>query len=179
MKINGVEFDAIVAVPAVGKSYVCDNYQNFIDVDEERLRIKYYIPEGITRAQREATKGSKHWEKRPNYAENFEKRMQELAKTNKIFLAAPHPETIDFFTKNNIKFCFVYTSYECKEELINRMKQRGNSQEFINANANAFDDYYVKNRQENQSVLHYELKPGQYLLDVLHKAGAELKRKQI
>ena len=179
MKINGVEFDAIVAVPAVGKSYVCDNYQNFIDVDEERLRTKYFVPEGTTRAELEATKGNRIWQIRPNYKENFEKHMQALLKTGQIFIAAPHTEAIEFFVKNNIKFCFVYASYECKNELIQRQKQRGNSQEFIEENSKAFDEFYDQNRQENKSVLHYELKPGEYLLDVLRKAGAELKRKQI
>ena len=54
------KFDAIVETPCCGKSYLYDKYPNlFFDVDELRLRIKYHIPQNITRKELEESKGNK------------------------------------------------------------------------------------------------------------------------
>ena len=64
MKYNNIEFEAIVATPGCGKSYLCDKYPHLIvDVDEVRLKCKYFVPENITREQLEATKGERTFKK--------------------------------------------------------------------------------------------------------------------
>ena len=64
MKYNNIEFDAIMATPGVGKSFLCDNDKRFIDADEERLRCKYYVPDDISRIELERTKGNRTFKKR-------------------------------------------------------------------------------------------------------------------
>ena len=50
MKYNGIDFEAIMATPACGKSYLCDKYPDlFVDADELRLKLKYKVPEQLTR----------------------------------------------------------------------------------------------------------------------------------
>ena len=57
MKYKGVEFEAIVATPGCGKSFLCDKYpEKYVDVDELRLRCKYFVPENITRNELEKTR---------------------------------------------------------------------------------------------------------------------------
>ena len=99
MKYNNIEFEAIVATPGCGKSYLCDKYPNlFIDVDEERLRCKYIVPENITRAELEATKGDRPFERRAKhdeYIKDLYKKLDEYVSQGKILIAAPHPEAVD------------------------------------------------------------------------------------
>ena len=50
MEFNGKSFEAIIATPGCGKTFLCEKYPNkFVDVDEERLKLKYVIPKNITR----------------------------------------------------------------------------------------------------------------------------------
>ena len=70
MKYNEIEFSAIVATPGCGKSYLCDKYPDlFVDVDEVRLKCKYFVPEDITRQELEETKGNRKFKRRADDVE--------------------------------------------------------------------------------------------------------------
>lgn len=172
MEYKGKKFDAIVATPACGKSYLCDKYPDkFVDVDEVRLRCKYVVPEDITRAELERTKGNRTFKKRKDgdYWQKMYEKLDEHVKVGKILIVAPHPESVDYLVKNNIKFAFVYQSKDMKTEMERRMRKRGNSEDLIKEFSDLFDYYYKKNSTENQSVVHYEIGPDEYLEDVLKK----------
>lgn len=175
MKHNNIEFEAIVATPGCGKSYLCDKYPDFfIDVDEERLRKKYFIPEDITRKELEETKGDRPFKRRDDYNENIADlyiQLDKFVKEGKVLIAAPHPETIDYFVKNKIKFCFVYPSIEMQNEIERRMTDRGNSKNFIKENKDMFYEFYKTNLKENKSVVHYQFKENEYLEDIIKKFG--------
>ena len=65
MEFNGKSFEAIIATPGCGKTFLCEKYPNkFVDVDEERLKLKYVIPKNITREELEKTKGERTFKKR-------------------------------------------------------------------------------------------------------------------
>ena len=49
MEYKGIEFSAIIATPGCGKSYLADRYDFIVDADEERLKMKYDVPQHITR----------------------------------------------------------------------------------------------------------------------------------
>ena len=175
MKYNGIEFDAIVATPGCGKSYLCDKYPDkFVDVDELRLRCKYEIPENITREELEATKGDRPYQRRAHYNEYIKdmyNRLDKFVAEGKTLIAAPHPEAIDYLVNNNIKFCFVYADASMREELVRRFKCRGNSVELIKSNDDMFDTFVKSNREENKSVVHYAFTKDEYLEDILVKFG--------
>ena len=178
MEYKGIKFDAIVATPCCGKSYVCDKYPNrFVDVDEVRLKCKYYVPKNITRAELEVTKGKRPFERRADdnqYKIDMEKALDEYVKQGKILIAAPHPEAIDYLVKNNIRFAFVYQNASTRAELVRRMERRGNSPELIKEFDDLFDMFLQKNLNENQSVVHYQFGKDEYLEDILKKFGCEL-----
>ena len=175
MKYNNIEFDAIVETPGCGKSYLCDKYPNlFVDVDEVRLRCKYIVPENITRAELEATKGNRPFERRAkhnDYVCALYKKLDEYVKQGKILIAAPHPEAIDYLINNNIKFCFVYADKEMQNEITKRLVERGNPEETVQLNHNMFEEFYRSNCQENKSVVHYAFGKNEYLEDILKKFG--------
>ena len=122
MEYNNIKFDAIVATPGCGKSYLCDKYPNlFVDVDEERLKCKYIVPENITREELERTKGDRPYPRRAHYNEyikNLYELLDKYVSMGKILICAPHPEAIDYLVNNNIKFCFVYAKEDMRQELI-------------------------------------------------------------
>ena len=175
MKYNEIEFSAIVATPGCGKSYLCDKYPDlFVDVDEVRLRCKYFVPEDITRQELEETKGNRKFKRRADdveYVRDLHIKLDQYVKEGKTLIAAPHNEAIEYLVKNNIKFCFVYPNDDMKEEIKRRMKVRGNNQKVIDENYNDFERYLVSNKKENKSVVHYVFKKDEYLEDILRLFG--------
>ena len=177
MKYNGVEFDAIVATPCCGKSYLCDKYPDkFVDVDEVFLRCKYYVPENLSRAEIESTKGQRTFERQPaeGLAKRLHKKLDEYVAAGKTLISAPQPEAVEYLVKNNIKFAFLYYSKDMKAEFEKRMRDRGNPEKTIKAFVDLYDEYYEKDLRENQSVLHYEFGADEYLEDIIKKFGYKL-----
>ena len=181
MKYKDIEFVAIVATPGCGKSYLCDKYPElFVDVDELRLKCKYFIPEDITREELEATKGNRPYKRRADdtqYVIDLHNKLDQYVKEGKTLIAAPHHEAIDYLVKNDIKFCFIYPQDDLKEELKRRMEVRGNQENVVTENYNDFERYLVSNQKENKSVVHYRFGKDEYLEDILVKFGYEFKSK--
>ena len=173
MKYNNIEFEAIVATPGCGKSFLCDKYpKKFVDVDEERLKCKYIVPENITRQELEASKGERTFPRRAShdeYIKQLNKKLDIFVKQGKILIAAPHPEAIDYLMANDIKFCFVYPNKEMKEEIAKRMTVRGNPESTVKENDDKFFEYYQSNVKENRCSTKYEFGQGEYLEDILRK----------
>ena len=175
MKYNEIEFSAIVATPGCGKSYLCDKYPDlFVDVDEVRLRCKYFVPEDITRQELEETKGNRKFKRRADYVEyvhDLHKKLDQYVKEGKTLIAAPHNEAIEYLINNNIKFCFVYPNDDMKEEIKRRMVIRGNNQKVVDEKYNDLERYLVSNKKENKSAVHSVFKKDEYLEDILRLFG--------
>lgn len=163
-----------MATPGLGKSYVCDRDKRFIDADEERLKCKYVVPENISREDLERTKGDRTFEKRAKHDEYIKAlydKLDNFVDEGKIIIAAPHPELYEYFKTRNIKFVFIYPSMNMRQEIKDRMKERGNDDAFIKENDDKFEEFYKFNREEKQSVLHYEARSGEFLSDIIKKFG--------
>ena len=178
MEYNGIEFDAVIATPGCGKSYLADKDDRFVDVDEVRLRSKYVVPEGVTREELERTKGERTWPRIKDYRGAFAEKLDEYLAEGKILIAAPHPESFDYFDSRGIKYCFVYPKGDIREEMRQRFELRNNPAAFIKENDDAFDDYYISNRQNKRAVVHYEFGADEYLEDILKKFGVPFETKQ-
>ena len=177
MEYKGIQFEAIVATPSCGKSYLCDKYPDkFVDVDELRLRCKYFVPEDITREELEMTKGQRPFKRRATGDEFLNLVNSEIKKQyerGKVLILAPHPEAVNFLLDNNIKFCFVYPNKNMKEEIKNRMIRRNNPEQTIKENDDMFYEFYKSNSNESRSVVNYEFGEDEYLEDILRKFGLE------
>ena len=170
MNYKGIEFEAIIATPGCGKSYLSDNYPDlFADMDEIRLKLKYDIPEDISREELEKTKGDRKFTKRKYTIEELYNLYDEHYKKGKTLIAAPHDESFKYFESRNIKFCFIYPSLDAKEDIVKRFKARNNSEQFIKENMDLFDAFYVSNKKDTRACVHYEFTSGEYLSDILKK----------
>ena len=170
MKYNNIEFEAIVATPGCGKSYLCDKYpKRFVDVDEERLKCKYIVPENVTREELERTKGSREFKRKAhleNYKIELNQKLDEYLEQGKILIAAPHPEAVEYLISRNIKYCFVYPSADMKEEINQRFLGRNNPAEFIKEINDMFDEWLISNRADTRPAVHYEFGKGEYLENI-------------
>lgn len=172
MKYNEIEFEAIIAAPGCGKSYLSDKYPEiFADMDEIRLKCKYDIPDDISREELEISKGNRSFKKK-NYTINELYSLYDIClKQGKILLAAPHGESFNYFKIRNIKFCFVYPKKDLKDEMLNRFNKRKNSQNFIEETINKFDEFYELNKKDTRAAVHYETSKGEYLEEIVRKFG--------
>lgn len=174
---DGQEFEAVIATPGCGKSWLCDKYpERFVDVDEVRLRLKYVIPEDITREELERTKGDRQFPRRMHTEECFKAIVPILDKAReegKILISAPHPQIFDYFVDRNIKACFVFPDKDMREEMKRRFVDRRNSQKFIDENDELFDAFLVSNDKETRCACKYVFGKGEYLQDILVKFGLE------
>lgn len=175
MKYNGIEFDAIIAAPGCGKSYLTDKYPGiFADMDEIRLRCKYDIPNDISREELEISKGNRGFKKKNYTIDELYSLYDICLKQGKILLAAPHGESFNYFEMRKIKFCFVYPKKELKEEMFDRFIKRKNSQKFIDESINKFDEFYESNKKDTRAAIHYETNKGEYLEEIVKKFGLKI-----
>lgn len=178
MEYKGIEFDAVIATPGCGKSYLADKDDRFVDVDEVRLRSKYIVPEDVTREELERTKGERTWTRIKDYKGIFADKLDEYVAQGKILIAAPHPESFDYFDSRGIKYCFVYPKGDTREAMKKRFELRNNPANFIKENDDAFDDFYISNRQDKRAVVHYEFGADEYLEGILKKFGVPFEEQQ-
>lgn len=68
--------------------------------------------------------------------------------------------------QHNIKYTLVFPNEECKQEYIDRYKQRGNTEGFVKLLQDNFENW-VSSCRDEQFPTKIELQPGQFLADVL------------
>lgn len=180
MEYKNIKFDAIIATPCCGKSYLCDKYPDrFVDVDEVRLRCKYNVPENITRAELEESKGDRPWQRRAStrdYIKELFAILDEKVQKGFVLIAAPHPEAYEYFESRNIKFCLVYANHDMQKEIEKRMLARGNSEKVTKENFDLFETYYEGNIKDSRAEAKYAFGPNEYLEDILVKFGYDFQK---
>jgi len=67
---------------------------------------------------------------------------------------------------NDIPYSIVTPTVECKDEYIERMKQRGNNEPLIQKLSTNFEKYISENREDEYAEHIYTLEQGQYLSDL-------------
>lgn len=66
------------------------------------------------------------------WPQNYIDHIKSLVGKQNIIFVSSHKEVRDALKENNIHYTLVYPSSKCKEEYIERFKQRGNSEDFVN-----------------------------------------------
>ena len=175
MEYKNTTFEAIMATPSCGKSYLCDKYPNlFVDADELRLKLKYDIPENLSRQEIESTKGERPFHRcfhSDRLKEEDFKKLDELRQKGLTIIAAPHPEMFEYFKSRNIPFCYVYPNKNMKEVIKRRMVERNNPESTINSCYENFELFYEKNTKDTIAAVHYEFGEDEYLEDIMKKFG--------
>jgi len=112
----------ISAFPACGKSYAFNNFQDsysILDSDSSKFD-KTYFPD--------------------NYIKHIK---ENLGKVDIIFVSS-HQVVREALTNNDIRFVTIYPDFDCKDDWLKRMKDRGNTEAFINQQDSKWNEW-VKN----------------------------------
>lgn len=165
-----------VCVPAVGKSYLCRTNNHFVDLDELKARYKY-ANERLSEKEIERLKGNRGEAKRKDSVEYIKTKTLELLNTtDKILLFAPNPAIVNMICENNIPYCLVFHSKDCIQEIEQRMRGRGNQENFIRSMIDPIDEFYENNINDPRPCLKIELHSGEYLSDIFEHPNRFLSR---
>ena len=169
MKIEDIR--VFVCVPAVGKTTLEEIDDRFVDFDRLRGEYKYGI-NSKNKVEFESNKGNREEPIHKDTNEYIEKLLLDyLEKTDKILLLAPNSEMVDIIVKHNIPYCLVYHSSdrETVEEIRQRMKNRGNKENFIESMTSPenMEKFYMKSVTDTRPTFKIELFKGEYLSDKL------------
>lgn len=157
--------DVVICGPAVGKTYLSKNDSRFIDLDELKAKYKYGIVSDENFEENKLNRGKIVHEDSFEYAINI---LNETIKTDKIVLMSFNKQIIEYLINNKIDYCLVYTDINLRDEYINRMKNRGNSNEFIERMTNIDDwkKFYIENSSDPNPKYKIKLGKNQYLSDI-------------
>lgn len=156
-----------VCVPGVGKSYLTKIDNRFVDLDDMKARFKYAL-EDATEEEMEHLKGNRGQAVREGSTEYMRTIMHKFLKeTDKILLFAPNPLMVEMIYNSGLPYCLVYHSKDCVDEYRERMRKRGNQENFIDSMLNPIDEFYAQSVADERPTFKIELFKGEYLSDKL------------
>jgi len=164
LKLSG----AISAFPGCGKSFIFKNAEQYglLPINyKERVMIEdsfvsYYAPTLFD-------SDSSHFDK-DAFPNNYVRHIKEIINSFKdptIFISS-HENVRQALKSNNIQFTLVYPDISLKEEFIERYKERGSPEAFVNLMSNKWEDF-IKDCENDHTPNKIILQSGQYLVDVL------------
>lgn len=149
----------ICAFAGLGKTYLSQKYSNVIDFYLQKF--KYIYNENITNF--EEYKGLSNKIINKEWPQNYVKKLKEIMNKDKIILVPADEEVRQLLLLENISFVFVLPSFDSKDNLVERYKERGNSEKFIQrAIQNLIDWHHLHYKYE--TII---LKKNEYLEDYL------------
>jgi len=154
-----------VCAPSIGKSYLASIDDRFVDLDEEKTIYKYGYDKDISRLKIEELKGNHGKAKNNDSMQYIKDRFLEELKGNKIILLAPY--FLDILEEYNVPYCLIYASLKAKSKLVERMKNRGNQNNFIERIMDSYDEFCKKIKLDNRSIFKISWDGEGYLSDIL------------
>jgi hypothetical protein len=158
----------ILCGPAVGKTYLSNHDNRFVDIDDMRAKYKYNIQ---NQSNEEFEKGKSNRGKIVNndsleYAKNL---LDNTIRSGRIALISYQEELLQYVIDNKIDYCLVYADISLRKEYKMRMEQRGNIKKFVDdmTNEKAWEEFYFINENDNKPKYKIKLKKGQYLSDLI------------
>lgn len=138
----------------VGKTYLAKKYSNVIDLESSPYKYKYT---NENKENYEKLKGKEGRILREDYPENYIKAIKEAVKKYDIVCVRYNgDEKIDFYDTYNLNYMVCYPTKKAYKKYIQRFKDRGNSDEWINKNKQYFEVVYerCKNFKGKKILLH-------------------------
>ncbi|BAE47740.1 DUF2325 domain-containing protein [Clostridium botulinum C] len=142
----------ISGFPAVGKSYLFKNKKELKILDSDSSQFSW-ISQGI---------------RHPNFPKNYMKHIKDKIGKVDVILVSSHKVVRDALKANNINYIIVYPSISLKNEYIQRYKERGNNEGFINMIDENWDSF-ISEIEEDTFPTKLRLWGGEYLKDILIK----------
>ena len=162
-----IKCNIIICGPAIGKTYLSEHNSRFVDIDGMKADYKYNL---YNLSKEEKEKGKLNRGQIINY-DSTKYAIELLKKTiseDRIALLSYNEKIIEFILENKYEYCLVFADINLQNEYAQRMKKRGNNSQFIEqmTNKKSWDEFYVKNINDNNPTYKIKLKSGQYLSDI-------------
>lgn len=155
-----------VCTPATGKTYLEKNYDCFVDMDALKAKYKYG---NLSEKEIELYKGNheKFDIKRGSIKYISDQIDWYLKNTDKILLFAPNPQIVEVINNKQLPYCLVYTSLDTLEEIKERMRVRGNQENFIKSMTDPFEYFFTDHSQDTRPAIKVILNKGEHLSDLI------------
>lgn len=103
-----------------------------------------------------------------DFPQNYINHIKSLAGVKLIILVSTHKDVLDNLEKEGINYILVYPKRELKDEYLERYKQRGSPQAFIDLLNNKWDSFMddLENANPKKRII---LGKGEFLKDKLNK----------
>jgi len=157
----------IVCGPAVGKTYLAKHDDKFVDIDGIKADYKYNLYD-VSEKEKERGKLNRGKVHKTDSSQYAIKLLLDTFNNKKIALLSYHEKLINFLIENEIEYCLVYADKCLRKEYAERMRKRGNTENFIEqmTSENAWNNFYEENEFDNKPKYKIKLKKGQYLSDI-------------
>lgn len=157
-----------LCICATGKSYLASHDLRFVDVDQEEAMYKFGYDQNMPQEKFSQLQG--HGKIVRNDSENYihNKILQHL-KNGKIILSATHKHIFKFLEEQNIKYAIIQYSGKELDYFKDRMRQRGNSEDFINAMHEHREEAYQRHKNNKYASAVLDINENEYLSDIMWK----------
>lgn len=173
MTIINKDTVVISGFPGIGKTYA-QQHSSGIVLDSDSSRFSWARnADGTVKIDANGTK-LRHPEFPKNYMEHIK---GNIGKADIIYVSS-HDNVREALNKAKIPHVLVYPSYEMKEEMVQRYIDRGSSKGFVELIKNNWDNF-ISGMKKDPCPNKIELKPGEFLADVIEKAKEMLTSKKI
>lgn len=132
----------IAGFPGIGKSYLKNQYgEEVSDSDSSKFP-------------------------KDNFPQNYIDHIKSLIGNKRLILVSTHKDVLKGLEDNNIDYILVYPNSELKDEYLERYKQRGSPQGFIDLLSNKWDEFHndLENTNPKKRII---LNKGEFLKDRL------------
>lgn len=151
----------VYGFPAIGKTTVCKKYENFIDLESSDYQWKF--SEEQLKMTAEERKGLDKV-KNPDWPYNYFYAIEKARKNyDYIFVAFAG---IEYCLKEKISYMRIFPTLDQKEDYIQRMRNRGNSEAFVEKMSANFENF-INGCKNDKNSINIEMQKGEYLEDCL------------
>jgi hypothetical protein len=143
----------IAGFPGIGKSVLFNSDSDLKVLDSDSSHFSWAIINGEK-------------QRHPDFPNNYMEHIKEYIGKADIILISSHDVVREALKENGIEYTLVYPSVELKEEYIERYKNRGNNEGFVNFISSNWENFIEDIEKETFPDL-IRLDSGEFLSDVL------------
>ena len=147
----------------IGKSTLAKVACNIVDLESSEYKWKYTID--TSEMTVEERKGITERVQDPEWPMNYIQAIKEESENYDYILLCMDKPVRDLLVKEGIEFALAFPSLDSKDEYIERLKNRGNNQAFINLITKNYDKWINDLMEEPQDKM--IVRPGEFLADVI------------
>lgn len=162
-----IKCNIIVCGPAIGKTYLANKDNRFVDVDAMKADYKYNLY-NLSIEEKERGKLNRGEVVKKDSSKYAIELLKKVISENRIALLSYNKKVIDFIIENKYEYCLVFVDKELRNEYVGRMKKRGNNLKFIEKTTNEeeWNQLYEKSINDKNATYKIKLKSGEYLSDI-------------